>query len=84
MGWKFRANLVQALSFSSKVKLDPLQSRDGFLVWISQYMVLKRTLCKMKIPDWRHIMLKLAKGSLQIPVDQRCCENMLGLEDLER
>ena len=47
-------------------------------------MTLKRSLRELNIPDWRHVMFKIAKGSLQIPVDQRCCENMLGLRDLER
>ena len=81
---RYQADLARALGSSPKSKLDPLWSRDGFLVWSSQYMSLKRDLRELNIPDWRHVMFKIAKGSLQIPVDQRCCENMLGLEDLER
>ena len=81
---RYQADLARALGSSPKGKLDPLRSRDGFLIWSSQYMSLKRALRELNIPDWRHVMFKIAKDSLQTPVDQRCCENMLGLEDLER
>ena len=41
---KFKMDLSNALSLSSKVKIDPIESRAGFLVWITQYTNLKKTL----------------------------------------
>ena len=38
---KFRMDLSNALSLSSRVKIDPIVSRAGFLVWITQYTNLK-------------------------------------------
>ena len=68
---RYQADLARALGSSPKSKLDPLRSRDGFLIWSSQYMSLKRALRDLNIPDWRHVMFKIAKESLQTPVDQR-------------
>ena len=81
---KFKTDLSHALSLSSKVKIDPIESRAGFLVLITQYTNLKRTLSDLQLPDWHHILFKLAKESLKNPFDQRFCTNMLDLKDLER
>ena len=69
MEWKFKLDLTRSLSLSSKVKIDPMETRAGFLVWITQYMNLKCTLSELQLPDRRHILFKLAKESLQNPSD---------------
>ena len=71
---------VQNGPYTSKVMINPMETRAGFLVWITQY--LKRALSKLQLSDLRHILYKIAKESLQNPVDQRCCANMLHLQDL--
>merc|ERR1712015_129688 len=59
-------------------------SRAGFLVWITQYTNLKKTLSELQLPDWCYTLFKLARASLLSPYDQNCCANMVNLRELER
>ena len=58
--------LQDALRSSNRQKIQKLQKRKHFLSWQIDYIKTKESLKNTELPNWRTVLVKIAKESLSI------------------